>query len=242
MRGRRTRQGPRADGPGHGVLGVALVHVLARRACRGARGGASSRWLRSSSPGPATRTTPVAAATPAPAANDGTQSAEELQAEFDEGDRRQIEDLTTQAKSIAEQLHVSRAGSRRRSRDAATCRSRSPTTRCRSGWTPRGTRPRPLSESISGGTGHNVGAARCARPSTGGLATAIATYRLAGEPGADREAIPAQAKAQRDNAIRTWSAASIQIDAINVDAGFGHQHVARLAARPPAPSRPTPPP
>jgi hypothetical protein len=85
----------------------------------------------------------------------------------------------------------------------------------------------PYQESISGGTGHNV-ARSALRAALDGLATAIATYRLAGEPGADREAILAQASAQRDNAIRTWSAAAIQIDAINVDAGFGHQHVAQL--------------
>jgi hypothetical protein len=39
----------------------------------------------------------------------------------------------------------------------------------------------------------------------------------------------ARAREQRDIAVRTWSAATIQIDAINIDAGFGHQHGPQLA-------------
>ena len=40
-----------------------------------------------------------------------------------------------------------------------------------------------------------------------------------------RAALLERARSQRDLAARTWSTAATQLDAINIDAGFGHQHV-----------------
>ena len=81
-----------------------------------------------------------------------------------------------------------------------------------------------FAETVSGETATNV-----ARSGFGNavdvLLEAVETYRLAlDEPGA-RDALLAAARDQRDLAARTWSTASIQLDAINVEAGFGHQHV-----------------
>jgi hypothetical protein len=57
------------------------------------------------------------------------------------------------------------------------------------------------------------------------LLETVETYRLAlHEPGA-RAALLQRARSQRDLAARTWSTAATQLDAINIDAGFGHQHV-----------------
>ena len=51
------------------------------------------------------------------------------------------------------------------------------------------------------------------------------TYELALEQSNVRAALLERTRAQRDLAARTWSTAATQLDAINIDAGFGHQHV-----------------
>lgn len=58
------------------------------------------------------------------------------------------------------------------------------------------------------------------------LVEAAATHRLALDaPAADRDAgLIARAAAARDLGIRTWAVGATQLDAINVDAGNGHQH------------------
>jgi hypothetical protein len=168
------------------------------------------------------------AASPA-AADDGIKSAEELQAEFDERDKRQIEDLTAAARGIATKLEpvmagleeaLPRDGGRAERAAEAEVGAWLETARAAAA---------PYQESISGSTGHNV-ARSALRAALDGLVGAIATYRLAGEPGADVAALRARAAEQRDNAVRMWSTASVQLDALNIDAGFGHQHVAQLGA------------
>jgi hypothetical protein len=167
------------------------------------------------------------AASPAAAADDGIKSAEELQAEFDARDKRQIEDLTAAARGVATKLEPVMAGLEEalprdggRAEQAADAEVRSWLDAARAAGAP-------YQESISGSTGHNV-ARSALRAALDGLVGAIATYRLAGEPGADVAALRARAAEQRDNAVRMWSTASVQLDALNVDAGFGHQHVAQL--------------
>ena len=79
-------------------------------------------------------------------------------------------------------------------------------------------------ETPSGETGTNV--------ARGGFSAAIdalvgatETYRLAlQQPGARAELLE-RAREQRDLAVRTWSVAATQLDAINIATGFGHQHV-----------------
>jgi len=81
-----------------------------------------------------------------------------------------------------------------------------------------------FAETVSGETGTNV--------ARGGFAAALdalneatETYALAvGDPGHRRQLL-ARAREQRDLAVRTWSVAATQLDAINIATGYGHQHV-----------------
>jgi hypothetical protein len=162
-----------------------------------------------------------------PAGDEGVKSAEELQAEFTARDREQIEQLTNEAKDVADRLQpVMTDLETALPRDGAAP-DQAPDGQLQEWLDTARDSAAPYEESISGATGHNV-ARLTLRAALDGLVGAIETYRLAGQPDADRDALIARASAQRDNAIRTWSAAGVQIDAINVDAGFGHQHVAQL--------------
>jgi hypothetical protein len=168
-----------------------------------------------------------AESTATPAGDEGVRSAEELRADFNARDREQIEQLTTEAKAVADRLQPVMTDL-----EKALPRDGSAPDQAADGqvqeWldTARDAAA-PYEESISGATGHNV-ARMTLRAALDGLVGALETYQLAGQRDTDRDALIARASAQRDNAIRTWSAAGVQIDAINVEAGFGHQHVAQL--------------
>jgi len=84
-------------------------------------------------------------------------------------------------------------------------------------------------ESVSGDTGTNVARGAFAA-AVRSLAEAAQTYKLARDEPAVRAALLERVRAQRDVAIRAWETASVQIDAINIAAGFGHQHVPGLGA------------
>ena len=167
-----------------------------------------------------------AAATPA--ADGDIKSAEELEAEFNARDRDQIEELTSEARTVAATLQPVMSGL-----EDALPREGGPAEQVAEEqiqeWVDI-TRDAaaPYAESISGGTGFNV-ARNTIRSALDSLIGALETYRLSGAAGADRAALHRQAAAQRDNAVRTWSAAGVQLDAINIDAGFGHQHIEQLA-------------
>jgi hypothetical protein len=79
-------------------------------------------------------------------------------------------------------------------------------------------------ESPSGETGTNV--------ARGGFSAAIDvlvgavdTYELALQSDDRRGALLERAREQRNLAVRSWSVAATQLDAINIATGFGHQHV-----------------
>jgi hypothetical protein len=81
-----------------------------------------------------------------------------------------------------------------------------------------------FAETVSGETGTNV--------ARGGFASAldalmesVESYRLALAQPAARRALLARARQQRDLALRSWSVAATQLDAINIATGYGHQHV-----------------
>src|SRR5690606_28418178 len=58
------------------------------------------------------------------------------------------------------------------------------------------------------------------------LAVTVDTYAAARErTGSAREALIDLAVRQRANAIFAWSVGATALDAVNVDAGHGHQHV-----------------
>jgi hypothetical protein len=81
-----------------------------------------------------------------------------------------------------------------------------------------------FAESVSGETATNVARNGFAN-AVDVLLETVETYRLALEEPSARAALLERARAQRDLAARTWSTAAIQLDVINIDAGFGHQHV-----------------
>ncbi len=84
-------------------------------------------------------------------------------------------------------------------------------------------------ESVSGDTGTNVARGAFAA-AVRSLAEVAQTYKLALDEPAARAALLERVRAQRDLATRAWDTASVQIDAINIAAGFGHQHVPGLGA------------
>ena len=172
--------------------------------------------------------TPAAVApTATPAGDDGIKSAEELAAEFTARDSEQIEQLTTEAKDVADRLQPVMSELEKALPREGAAPGQTADGRVQEWLDTAREAVAPYEESISGGTGHNV-ARLTLRAALDGLVSAIETYRLAGQADTNRGALLERASAQRDNAIRTWSAAGVQIDAINVDAGFGHQHVAQL--------------
>jgi hypothetical protein len=76
----------------------------------------------------------------------------------------------------------------------------------------------------SGETGTNVARGGFSS-AVDALVGAVDTYRLALRDTASRDALLDRAREQRNLAIRTWSVAATQLDAINIATGFGHQHV-----------------
>ena len=81
-----------------------------------------------------------------------------------------------------------------------------------------------FAETVSGETGTNVARGGFAA-ALDALGESVETYRLAIEqPGARRQLFE-RARTQRDLAVRSWSVAATQLDAINIATGYGHQHV-----------------
>jgi hypothetical protein len=76
----------------------------------------------------------------------------------------------------------------------------------------------------SGETGTNVARGGFAA-AVDALVGATETYRLALRERDARGPLLERAREQRDLAVRSWSVAATQLDAINIATGFGHQHV-----------------
>jgi hypothetical protein len=76
----------------------------------------------------------------------------------------------------------------------------------------------------SGETGTNVARGGFAA-AVDALVGATETYRLALRERVARAGLLERAREQRDLAIRAWSVAATQLDAVNIATGFGHQHV-----------------
>jgi hypothetical protein len=74
----------------------------------------------------------------------------------------------------------------------------------------------------SGETGTNVARGGFSA-AVDSLVGAVDTYELALE--SDRDALLERAREERNLAVRAWSVAATQLDAINIATGFGHQHV-----------------
>jgi len=81
-----------------------------------------------------------------------------------------------------------------------------------------------FAETVSGETGTNV-ARGGFHAALDALNEATETYVLAVRDPGNRRALLARAREQRDLAVRSWSVAATQLDAINIATGYGHQHV-----------------
>ena len=81
-----------------------------------------------------------------------------------------------------------------------------------------------FADTVSGETGTNVARGGFAS-SLDALNEAVETYALALKDPGQRAALLERAAQQRDLAVRTWSFAATQLDAINIATGYGHQHV-----------------
>jgi hypothetical protein len=81
-----------------------------------------------------------------------------------------------------------------------------------------------FAETVSGETGTNVARGGFAA-ALDALNEAVETYALAVEQPSARRALLERARQQRNLAVRTWSVAATQLDAINIATGYGHQHV-----------------
>jgi len=86
-----------------------------------------------------------------------------------------------------------------------------------------------FADSVSGETGTNVARGAFAT-AVSSLDEVVATYRLAlADPG-HRAALLERVRGQRDVATRAWETGTVQLDAINIAVGYGHQHVPALGA------------
>jgi hypothetical protein len=79
-------------------------------------------------------------------------------------------------------------------------------------------------ESPSGETGTNVARGGFSA-AVDALVGSVDLYALALESDGGRDALLERAREQRNLAVRAWSVAATQLDAINIATGFGHQHV-----------------
>ena len=86
-----------------------------------------------------------------------------------------------------------------------------------------------FAETVSGETGTNVARGAFAA-AVDGVYQMSETYRLALDRPEAREALFERVRGQRDVALRAWDTGTVQLDAINIAVGFGHQHVAGLGA------------
>jgi hypothetical protein len=82
-----------------------------------------------------------------------------------------------------------------------------------------------FADSVSGETGTNVARGAFAT-AVGSLAELVETYRLA----LDDPPLLERVRGQREVAMRAWETATVQLDAINIAVGYGHQHVPALGA------------
>jgi hypothetical protein len=152
--------------------------------------------------------------------------AERLREQTQVRDREQVEDLTGRMRQMVEDLQPVLAGLARTFPPGADDRTGRlvPAAQLDRWRGPLREADRYFENPPSGETGTNVARGGFAA-SIDALVGAVDTYRLAVQAGADRGPLLERARDQRNLAIRTWSVAATQLDAINIATGFGHQHV-----------------
>jgi hypothetical protein len=159
------------------------------------------------------------------------REAERLQKATQTRDKEQVKELTDRARGFADDLSPVVDG---------IARTLPPDSDSKVGplasaadvrdWTRRTRAARRFfADSVSGETGTNVARGAFAT-AVSSLDEVVATYRLALEDSAHRAALLERVRGQRDVAMRAWQTGTVQLDAINIAVGYGHQHVAALGA------------
>jgi hypothetical protein len=173
----------------------------------------------------------AAAATPESEQEAARREAERLQKVTQTRDEEQVEELTDRTRAFADDLGPVVDGIARTLPPGSDAKvgplASPPEVR---DWV-RKTRAarRYFADSVSGETGTNV--ARGAFSSAvSGVFEMVETYRLALEDPSARAALLERVRGQRDVALRAWETGTVQLDAINIATGHGHQHVAALGA------------
>ena len=153
------------------------------------------------------------------------RDAAELRGQFAERDKQQIKELTAQARSMVDDFTPVIAGLGQTLPPDSESTGPVATASKVDEWRSRIREADEFfAETVSGETATNV-ARNGFSNAVDVLIETVETYKLALDQPAARAALLERARAQRDLAARTWSTAAIQLDAINIDAGFGHQHV-----------------
>jgi len=173
----------------------------------------------------------AASARPPESPDDSVQrEVERLQKATQTRDKEQVKELTDKARGFADDFgpivdSVARTvppGSEETGplASAADVRRWSRTMRAAGGY---------FRETVSGETGTNVARGALAA-AVGSLGELVATYRLALADPSPRAALLERVRGQRDVAMRAWQTGTVQLDAINIAVGYGHQHVPALGA------------
>lgn len=134
-----------------------------------------------------------------------TQMADDIRAADAVRDKQQIKDLTTLARDTLDALAPVIKGMAQPGAPAADVASWQQTV---------ATAAKSFDDPPSGSTATNV--------ARGSLSAAVDQLALAVDTYAAQPDLSAR---QRDLAVKTWSVGATQLDQVNVDAGYGHQHV-----------------
>ena len=148
---------------------------------------------------------------------DGTEAAiADIRAAEARRDAQQITELTATARRARDELAPILTAIGTGAADAAKARE----------WQQAVRRAaEPFANPPSGTTATNV-ARGGLRSAVDQAALAVDTYALAaGAPATQRAALTDLAKRQAEGAAAVWAVAATQLDQINIDAGYGHQHV-----------------
>jgi hypothetical protein len=173
----------------------------------------------------------AAAATPESADEAARREAERLQRMTQTRDKEQVKELTDRARGFADDLGPVVDGIARTlppgSSDKVGPLASPADVR---DWVEKTRAARRFfANSVSGETGTNVARGAFAT-AVNSLFEMVETYRLALADPASRPALFERVRGQRDVAMRAWETGSVQLDAINIATGYGHQHVAALGA------------
>ncbi|WP_157519705.1 hypothetical protein [Herbidospora daliensis] len=153
-------------------------------------------------------------------------SAAEMRAAEMKRDVQQVTELTSMARATAGEITPVMAGLGEALPPGGALAARTPTDAEVADW------QRVMKQAVerhavtpSGTTATNV-ARGAFRTAVDGMAVAVDTYAFCRTLGTDvRAGCLDVARRQRTTGVMTWSVAATQLDAVNVDAGNGHQHV-----------------